>query len=75
ERAALFQRSDGAFQWQLTVPKLASGKVNDWEYLGLLSSPLVEENRVYLVTSRCEVLALDLNGQYFLYQDSPIEGR
>jgi outer membrane protein assembly factor BamB len=53
----------GAFLWQLVVPKLASGKVNDWELLGILSSPNVEGDRVYLVTSRCEVICLDLNGQ------------
>ena len=58
-----FRESDGTFLWQLTVPKLASGKVNDWEYLGLLASPTVEGDRVYVVTSRCEVLCLDLHGQ------------
>ena len=50
-----FDEKTGEFLWQLVVPKLASGKVNDWENLGLLSSPIVEGNRVYLVTSRCEV--------------------
>ena len=54
---------NGDFMWQLTVPKLASGKVNDWEYLGLLASPFVDGDKVYVVTSRCEVLCLDLNGQ------------
>jgi outer membrane protein assembly factor BamB len=58
-----FNEYNGEFLWQLVVPKLASGKVNDWEYLGLLASPLVEGDKVYIVTSRCEVLALDLNGQ------------
>jgi outer membrane protein assembly factor BamB len=53
----------GDLLWQLVVPKLKSGKVNDWESLGLLCSPKVEGNRVYLVTSRCEVMCLDLNGQ------------
>src|SRR6185295_15167280 len=48
--------------WQLVVPKLKSGKVNDWEGLGILSSPTIEGNRVYLVTSRCEVIGLDING-------------
>jgi outer membrane protein assembly factor BamB len=57
------RESDGGFLWQLTVPKLASGKVNDWEYLGILASPCVEGERVYIVTSRCEVLCLDLKGQ------------
>ena len=57
-----FDEMTGAFLWQLVVPKLASGKVNDWENLGLLSSPAVEGNRVYLVTSRCEVICLDVEG-------------
>jgi outer membrane protein assembly factor BamB len=57
-----FDEKTGAFLWQLVVPKLASGKVNDWENLGLLSSPCVEANRVYLVTSRCEVMCLDTEG-------------
>ncbi len=58
-----FNEYNGDYLWQLVVPKLASGKVNDWEYLGILSSPLVENERVYLTTSRCEVIALDINGQ------------
>src|SRR5438552_6272610 len=57
-----FDEKTGQFLWQLVVPKLASGKVNDWENLGLLSSPTVEGDRVYLVTSRCEVICLDVNG-------------
>jgi outer membrane protein assembly factor BamB len=57
-----FDEKTGAFLWQLVVPKLASGKVNDWEGLGLLSSPCVEGNRVYLVTSRCEVMCLNADG-------------
>src|SRR6266566_953799 len=57
-----FDEKTGEFLWQLVVPKLAAGKVNDWETLGILSSPTVEGDRVYLVTSRCEVLCLDING-------------
>ena len=52
----------GDLLWQLVVPKLKSGKVNDWESLGLLSSPKIEGKYVYLVTSRCEVMCLDVNG-------------
>ena len=52
----------GEMLWQLVVPKLASGKVNDWENLGILSSPRIEGNRVWLVTSRCEVICLDAEG-------------
>lgn len=57
-----FDEKTGAFLWQLVIPKLASGKVNDWENLGLLSSPNVEGDRVYIVTSRCEVMCLDTEG-------------
>jgi outer membrane protein assembly factor BamB len=57
-----FDEKTGEFLWQLVVPKLASGKVNDWESLGLLSSPTIEGGRVYLVTTRCEVLCLDIDG-------------
>jgi outer membrane protein assembly factor BamB len=57
-----FDEKTGELLWQLVVPKLASGKVNDWESLGLLSSPTIEGDRVYVVTSRCEVLCLDVNG-------------
>jgi len=32
-----FDEKTGAFLWQLVVPKLKSGKVNDWENLGLLA--------------------------------------
>jgi outer membrane protein assembly factor BamB len=57
-----FNEYNGEYLWQLAVPKLASGKVNDWEYLGILSSPLIEGGKVYLVTNRCEVVCLDLEG-------------
>jgi outer membrane protein assembly factor BamB len=52
----------GALQWQFTVPKLKEGRANDWESLGILSSPVVSGKNVYLVTSRGEVVCLDLNG-------------
>lgn len=58
-----FDEKSGTLIWQLVVPKLKSGKVNDWENLGLLASPLVDGNRLWIVTSRCEVLCLDTAGQ------------
>ncbi len=48
--------------WTLTVPKLGSGKVGDWEFLGICSHPTVVEDRVYLMSNRCEVICLDVNG-------------
>lgn len=52
----------GELIWQLAVPKLGTGKVSDWEFLGLCSSPAVEGNRVYIVTNRCEIMCLDVEG-------------
>lgn len=52
----------GEFNWQLVVPKLGAGKVSDWEYLGICSSPAVDGDRVYVVSNRCEIVCLDVNG-------------
>jgi outer membrane protein assembly factor BamB len=52
----------GELIWQFNVPKLGTGKVSDWEYLGICSSPAIEGDRVYLVTNRCEVVCLDAKG-------------
>ncbi|MEZ6016283.1 MAG: PQQ-binding-like beta-propeller repeat protein [Planctomycetota bacterium] len=57
-----FDEATGAFQWQLNVPKLGTGKVSDWEYLGICSSPTIDGDRIYLVTNRCEVMCLDVHG-------------
>jgi outer membrane protein assembly factor BamB len=57
-----FEEATGKFLWQLTVPKHKAGKVNDWEFLGICSSPTVDGDRVYVVTNRCELLYLDING-------------
>ncbi len=65
-----FRESDGRFLWQATSEKLASGRANDWPYQGVCSSPLVEGDRLYYVTSRGEVVALDIHG----FQDGENDG-
>ena len=64
DRAVLLALDEqtGALQWQLTVPKMGSGKVNDWEYLGLCSAPMVVDDVVYVLSNRGEVMALDVDG-------------
>ena len=57
-----FNEKDGAFLWQITHEKLASGRANDWPYQGVASSPLVEGDRLYYVSNRCELLAVDTEG-------------
>ena len=55
-------QATGKRLWTLFCPKLAAGKVSDWEQVGLCSSPTVDEDRVYVVTNRCEVLCLAAGG-------------
>ena len=57
-----FREDNGELIWQLNIPKLGTGKVSDWEFLGICSSPAVVDDRVYFVTNRCEVASLDVNG-------------
>lgn len=57
-----FRESDGTFLWQVTHEKLPAGRVNDWPYQGICSSPLVEDGVVYYVSNRGEVVALDAQG-------------
>src|SRR5215212_6980781 len=57
-----FRESDGELLWQAVSDKLTSGRVNDWPYQGVCSSPLVEGNILYYVTNRAELVALDAKG-------------
>lgn len=57
-----FRESDGQFLWQMVHDKLASGRVNDWPYQGVASSPLVEGDRMYYVSNRAELVCVDTEG-------------
>ena len=57
-----FRESDGKFLWQHTNEKLPAGRANDWPYQGVCSSPMVEGDKVYYVTNRCEIVCLDTHG-------------
>ena len=57
-----FDEKTGDLVWQLVIPKLGAGKVSDWEYIGVCSSPAIEGERVYVVTNKCEVVCLDIQG-------------
>lgn len=69
-----FRESDGEFLWQATSEKLASGQVNDWPEQGICSTPLLEGDRLYYVTSRCEVVCLDIHGFRDDENDGPFQG-
>ena len=57
-----FDEKTGKLNWQLVIPKLGAGKVSDWEYIGICSSPAIEGNRAYIVTNKCEVVCVDVEG-------------
>src|SRR5258707_8861629 len=57
-----FRESDGKFLWQHTNEKLPAGRANDSPYQGVCSSPMVEGDKVYYVTNRCEIVCLDSHG-------------
>jgi outer membrane protein assembly factor BamB len=57
-----FDEKTGEFLWQMTSEKLSAGRVNDWPYQGVCSSPLVEGDRLYYVTNRGELMCLDTKG-------------
>ena len=67
-----FRESDGAFMWQMVHDKLAAGRVNDWPYQGVASSPLVEGDRMYYVSNRAELMCLDTQGFRDKENDGPV---
>jgi outer membrane protein assembly factor BamB len=67
-----FKESDGQFLWQMVHDKLAAGRVNDWPYQGVASSPLVEGDRVYYVSNRAELVCLDAQGFRDKENDGPV---
>jgi outer membrane protein assembly factor BamB len=69
-----FREKDGEFLWQNTHEKLAAGRVNDWPFQGVASSPLVEGDRLYYVSNRCELVALDTQGFRDGENDGPFTG-
>ena len=57
-----FDQKTGKFLWQLTREKLSTGRVNDWPLQGICSTPHIEGDRLWVVTNRCELMCVDVNG-------------
>ncbi len=57
-----FRESDGTFLWQLVHDKLEAGRVNDWPEEGICSAPVIEGNRIWYVSNRCEVICATTEG-------------
>src|SRR5262249_20325917 len=50
-----FRESDGKFLWQYVSPRLPTGQLNDWPE-SCIGCPLVEGDRLWLITNRSEAL-------------------
>jgi outer membrane protein assembly factor BamB len=57
-----FRESDGEFLWQAVHDKLPAGRVNDWPEEGICSAPVVEGDRLWYVSNRCEVVCASTEG-------------
>ena len=64
DRAVLLclNESDGNLCWQLVVPRIGGDNYLDWPEIGWCSPAVVEGDRVYSFTNRCEAVCLDING-------------
>jgi len=66
-----FRESDGKFLWQHSNEKLLTGRKHDWPQQGVCSTPLVENDRLWYVSNRGEVVCLDTAGFYDDEDDGP----
>jgi outer membrane protein assembly factor BamB len=57
-----FREPVGEFLWQSVTDKLPAGRVNDWPEEGICSSPVVEGDRLWYVSNRCEVICATTEG-------------
>ena len=70
---AAFNEADGKFLWQMVSDKHPAGRVHDWPFQGVCSSPLVDGDVLYYVTNHGEVLALDTEGFIDGENDGPYQ--
>lgn len=57
--------TDGSLAWQLLATKISAEYKDpymDWPKVGFCSAPTVEDGRVYIITSRNEVVCADIKG-------------
>lgn len=65
-----FRKSDGEFLWQHSNQKLRTGRIHDWPLQGVTSRPCVEDDRLWYITNRGEIVCLDTLG----FRDSENDG-
>ncbi len=70
-----FDSEDGKFLWQHSSEKLPTGRVHDWPLQGICCAPLVEDKRLWFVSSRGEVLCLDTEGFHDGTDNGPVQNQ
>ncbi len=55
--------SDGEFLWQAVHEKMDDPQANDYPKVGIVSTPVIEGDRVYYVSNRGEVVCADVAGE------------
>jgi outer membrane protein assembly factor BamB len=65
-----FAESDGSLLWQYSSEKLTQRDL-DWPMQGICCCPLVDGDRLWLITNRGEVVCLDAEGFYDGENDGP----
>jgi hypothetical protein len=65
-----FRAADGAFLWQSTHPKLEQAL--DFPLQGVCSTPAIDGDRLYYVSNRGELMALDVEGFRDGENDGPV---
>ncbi|OHB86689.1 MAG: serine/threonine protein kinase [Planctomycetes bacterium RBG_16_64_12] len=66
-------QSDGRFLWQHSAEKLKAGRMLDWPGVGICCTPMVEGDRLWVVTNRSEIVCLDTEGFSDGENDGPFE--
>lgn len=56
------EEETGKFLWQYSAAKLSTGRVHDWPLQGIVSTPYVDGERLWLVSNQGEVVCLDTLG-------------
>ena len=68
-----YDAESGKFLWQHSNEKLPTGRVNDWEQLGICSSPVVSGDRLWYISNRDELCCLDTEGFLDGENDGPFK--
>jgi outer membrane protein assembly factor BamB/protein-L-isoaspartate O-methyltransferase len=55
-----FSTADGKPLYRYLSSRLPQGRSNDWPYSSIACSPLIEGDRMWFTTNRCETICLDI---------------